>query len=173
VAQDVFLFSGTITDNIAFGSAAPPETVRRAAATVNADRFIERLGRGFEEEVRERGSNLSAGQRQLLSFARALAYDPTILVLDEATSNVDTETEMLIQDALGKLMQGRTSVVIAHRLSTVEGADRILVMHHGEIRETGSHAELVARGGLYARLHALQTSAPPRPAVHDAAAAAL
>lgn len=158
VAQDVFLFFGTVEHNIGFGSDASPEAIRRAARTVNADRFIERMPNRFGELIRERGSNLSAGQRQLLSFARALAYDPAILVLDEATSNVDTETEALIQDALGKLMSDRTSVVIAHRLSTIERSDRILVMHRGQIRETGTHAELLAQGGLYARLHALQTS---------------
>ena len=158
VAQDVFLFSGTITDNIGLER---PETsaaaIAAAATTVNAHRFIARLPGGYDERVRERGSNLSAGQRQLLAFARALAYEPAILVLDEATSNVDTETELLIQDALEKLMQHRTAVVIAHRLSTIERADRIIVMHHGQIRETGSHQELIALGGLYARLHALQT----------------
>jgi ATP-binding cassette, subfamily B, multidrug efflux pump len=158
VAQDVFLFSGTVADNISVGR---PEiglaAVRHAATTVNAHRFIERLSHGYDEPVRERGSNLSTGQRQLLSFARALAYDPTILVLDEATSSVDTETEVLIQDALEKLMRDRTAVVIAHRLSTIERADRIIVMQHGQIREAGTHRELLALGGLYARLHALQT----------------
>lgn len=171
VAQDVFLFFGTVEDNIGFGSEATPEAIRRAAATVNADRFIERLPRGFQEQLRERASNLSVGQRQLLSFARALAYDPAILVLDEATSNVDTETEALIQDALGKLMRDRTSVVIAHRLSTIERSDRILVMHHGQIREMGTHAELLALGGLYARLHALQVSSERQPAAEPAMAA--
>jgi ATP-binding cassette subfamily B multidrug efflux pump len=157
VAQDVFLFSGTIGDNIRLGrSDISDEAVRRAAAVVNAHRFIERLPRGYDEPLRERGSNLSAGQRQLLSFARALAYDPAILVLDEATSSVDTETELLVQDALGKLMRHRTAVVIAHRLSTIERSDRIVVMHHGQIREVGSHTQLLALGGLYARLHALQ-----------------
>jgi ATP-binding cassette, subfamily B, multidrug efflux pump len=158
VAQDVFLFSGTVADNISVGR---PEiglaAVRHAATTVNAHRFIERLPGRYDEPVRERGSNLSTGQRQLLSFARALAYDPTILVLDEATSSVDTETEVLIQDALEKLMRDRTAVVIAHRLSTIERADRIIVMQHGQIREAGTHRELLALGGLYARLHALQT----------------
>jgi ATP-binding cassette subfamily B multidrug efflux pump len=157
VAQDVFLFSGTIADNIRLGrSEISNAAVRRAATVVNAHRFIERLPGGYDETLRERGSNLSAGQRQLLSFARALAYDPAILVLDEATSSVDTETELLIQDALGKLMRDRTAVVIAHRLSTIEGSDRIIVMHHGQIRESGAHAQLLALGGLYARLHALQ-----------------
>jgi ATP-binding cassette subfamily B protein len=167
VAQDVFLFSGTVADNIRLGRAdISNEAVRGAAAVVNAHRFIERLPRGYDEPLRERGSNLSAGQRQLLSFARALAYDPAILVLDEATSSVDTETELLIQDALGKLMRDRTAVVIAHRLSTIERSDRIVVMHHGQIREIGAHAQLLALGGLYARLHALQAGRaevePPR-----------
>jgi len=158
VAQDVFLFSGTIADNIGLRRADIPfETIRHAATAVNAHRFIERLPAGYAEALRERGSNLSTGQRQLLSFARALAYSPAILVLDEATSSVDTETELLIQDALEKLMQERTSVVIAHRLSTIERSDRIIVMHHGEIREMGTHQELLGLGGLYARLHALQT----------------
>ena len=158
VAQDVFLFSGTIADNISLRRADITfETIRHAATAVNAHRFIERLPAGYDEALRERGSNLSTGQRQLLSFARALAYSPAILVLDEATSSVDTETELLIQDALEKLMQDRTSVVIAHRLSTIERSDRIIVMHHGEIREMGTHHELLELGGLYARLHALQT----------------
>jgi len=158
VSQDVFLFSGTIADNISLRRPeVPAAEIRRAAATVHADRFIESLPRGYGEPLRERGSNLSTGQRQLLSFARALAYDPAILVLDEATSSVDTETEVLIQDAIEKLMRDRTAVVIAHRLSTIEGADRIIVMHHGQIRETGTHQELLELGGLYARLHALQT----------------
>jgi len=166
VSQDVFLFSGTVADNIRLNR---PEvdlaTVQRAASIVNAHRFIQRLPRGYDEPLRERASNLSAGQRQLLSFARALAYDPLILVLDEATSSVDTETELLIQDALEKLMRDRTAVVIAHRLSTIEHADRIIVMHYGQIREAGSHRQLLALGGLYARLHALQTMGhdePPR-----------
>ncbi len=158
VAQDVFLFSGTVAENI---SLRRPETTRtavqHAAATVNAGRFIARLPGGYDERLRERGSNLSAGQRQLLAFARALAYDPVILVLDEATSSVDTETELLIQDALDKLLRQRTAVVIAHRLSTIERSDRIIVMHHGEIRELGTHQELLALKGLYARLHRLQT----------------
>jgi ATP-binding cassette, subfamily B, multidrug efflux pump len=178
VAQDVFLFSGSVADNITLGrSDINRDTVRRAAATVNADRFIERLSSNYDERVRERGSNFSTGQRQLLSFARALAYNPTILVLDEATSSVDTETEVLIQDALEKLMRNRTAVVIAHRLSTIEHSDRIIVMHHGQIREIGSHQELLTLGGLYARLHALQTrgrefvptEASRRPTVADVA----
>jgi ATP-binding cassette subfamily B protein len=158
VAQDVFLFSGSVAENIRLSR---PEIgldlVQQAARLVNADRFIERLPHQYDEVLRERGSNLSAGQRQLLSFARALAYDPAILVLDEATSSVDTQTELLIQDALEKLLHNRTAVVIAHRLSTIERSDRIIVMHHGQIREMGSHSQLLALGGLYARLHALQT----------------
>jgi ATP-binding cassette subfamily B multidrug efflux pump len=158
VAQDVFLFSGTIADNISLQREdIGADAVRRAATAVNADRFVDRLPHGYTEKLRERGSNLSAGQRQLLAFARALAYDPAVLVLDEATSSVDTETELLIQDALAKLMRNRTAVVIAHRLSTIENADRIIVIHHGQIRETGTHAQLLVLGGLYARLHALQT----------------
>ena len=128
---------------------------------MNADGFIRRLG-GYDAEVRERGSNLSGGQRQLLAFARALAHDPAILILDEATSSVDPETEWLIQDALEKLLAGRTAVVIAHRLSTIEAADRILVLHKGELREAGTHAELLARGGIYAGSTACSTRAPSR-----------
>ncbi len=157
VAQDVFLFSGTIADNIGLRRPGTSfDAIRQAARAVNAHRFVERLPAGYHETLRERGSNLSAGQRQLLSFARALAYDPAILVLDEATSSVDTETELLIQDALEQLMRDRTAVVIAHRLSTIERADRIIVMHHGQVREIGTHRELLDLGGLYARLHALQ-----------------
>jgi ATP-binding cassette subfamily B protein len=126
-----------------------------AAAHVNAHRFIGQLG-GYDGLVRERGSNLSGGQRQLLAFARALAHDPAVLVLDEATSSVDAETEWLIQDALAKLLAGRTALVIAHRLSTIETADRIMVLHRGELREQGSHGELLARGGIYARLYHMQ-----------------
>ena len=168
VAQDVFLFSGTVADNIRLGrSEISLGTVRCAATIVNAHRFIERLPAGYDEVLHERGSNLSAGQRQLLSFARALAYDPAILVLDEATSSVDTETESLIQDALDKLMRDRTALVIAHRLSTIERSDRIIVMHHGQIREMGSHAHLLALGGLYARLRALQAGREERERPRD------
>jgi ABC-type multidrug transport system fused ATPase/permease subunit len=134
----------------------PAHTAIHAAKTVNADRFINHLPGGYEAALRERGSNLSVGERQLLSFARALAYEPKIFVLDEATSSVDTETELLIQDAVGKLMYGRTAVVVAHRLSTIEHVDRIMVMSGGTIRETGSHAELLSARGLYYRLHRLQ-----------------
>ena len=156
VLQDVFLFSGTVADNIALGRAdiARP-AMETAAAHVNADRFIRQLG-GYDGHIRERGSNLSGGQRQLLAFARALAHDPIVLVLDEATSSVDAETEWLIQDALAKLLRGRTALVIAHRLSTIETADRIMVLHKGELREQGTHNELLARGGIYARLYRMQ-----------------
>lgn len=166
VAQDVFLFSGSIADNISLRRRDIDRAAAEAAAvTANAHRFIRQLPGNLDEPLRERGSNLSTGQRQLLSFARALAYNPAILVLDEATSSVDTETESLIQDALAKLLADRTAVVIAHRLSTIEHSDRIIVMHHGQVREIGSHRELLALGGLYARLHALQTRSahPPQP----------
>jgi ATP-binding cassette subfamily B protein len=157
VQQDVYLFSDTIYNNIAMGNPqVSRERAQEAARMVNAHQFIERLADGYDTMVSERGSNFSTGQRQLLSFARALAWDPSILVLDEATSSVDPATEQLIQQALAALQKGRTSIVIAHRLSTVEQADRILVLHHGELREQGTHAELMARGGLYARLYQLQ-----------------
>ena len=144
VLQDVFLFNGSVADNITLGRTdIPRERVEAAARAVNADGFMRRLG-GYDAEVRERGSNLSGGQRQLLAFARALAHDPAILILDEATSSVDPETEWLIQDALEKLLARRTAVVIAHRLSTIESADRILVVHKDELREEGTHAELLA-----------------------------
>jgi len=157
VQQDHFLFTGTVASNIAFGRPGlPPERIEEAARLVHADRFVRRLPKGFGDEVRERGSNLSVGQKQLLSFARALAYDPAVLVLDEATSSVDTETEILIQDALRLLLEGRTSIVIAHRLSTIVGADRILVMHHGRIVEEGTHRALLLLRGIYHRLYQLQ-----------------
>ncbi len=163
VLQDVFLFNGSVADNITLGRPdIPRERIEVAARHVNADGFIRRMG-GYDAEVRERGSNLSGGQRQLLAFARALAHDPTILILDEATSSVDPETEWLVQDALEKLLAGRTAVVIAHRLSTIESADRILVVHKHELREEGTHAELLARGGIYARLYRLQYAGPERP----------
>lgn len=157
VLQDVFLFSGSVEDNISLGNTdIPPDRVRDAARRIGAHAFIERLRDGYGQDVRERGVTLSHGQRQLLSFARALAYDPRILVLDEATSSVDTETEQVIQRALEQLLDGRTSIVIAHRLSTIQHADLILVMHRGEIRERGTHQELLAAGGLYRRLYELQ-----------------
>lgn len=157
VLQEVFLFSGSIEQNIRLGNEAlDMERVRECAAYVNAAKFIERMPGKYDYDVGERGGNLSTGQRQLLAFARTLAHDPQILVLDEATSSVDTETEALIQDAIRKLMSGRTSIVIAHRLSTVQNADRIVVMHHGEIREIGTHRELLEKQGLYYRLYQLQ-----------------
>ena len=156
VLQDVHLFSGTIASNIRLGSSIPDERVRAAARAVHAHRFIEALPRGYETEVKERGATLSVGQKQLLSFARALAHDPRVLILDEATSSVDTETEALIQDALRVLLRGRTAIVIAHRLSTIQNVDEILVMHKGRIRERGTHQELLAERGLYWKLYQLQ-----------------
>lgn len=157
VLQDVFLFSGDIASNITLGDGrVNEEKMLEAAGRAQIAPFIERLPNGYHEEVQERGSTLSHGQRQLLSFARALAFDPKILILDEATSSVDTETETLIQKALNELLKNRTALIIAHRLSTIQNADRILVIHKGEIWEQGSHDELRARGGLYARLYDLQ-----------------
>jgi ATP-binding cassette subfamily B protein len=156
VMQDVFLFNGTIAQNIRLGNdELTDEQIRRACETVHAAPFIERLEGGYGAEVRERGSNLSVGQKQLLAFARALATDPDILILDEATSSIDTETERLIQDALHRLLEGRTAIVIAHRLSTIREADRILCLHHGRLAEEGRHDDLLARDGLYARLYRL------------------
>jgi len=164
VLQDVFLFSQDVEYNIRLGSGeiGDPQ-VREAAQRVGATRFIDHLPEGYGQPLGERGSSLSVGERQLLSFARALAFDPAILILDEATSSVDSEVEAQIEEATNEIMKGRTSLVIAHRLSTVQGADRILVFHHGEIRETGTHQELLEKGGLYARLHELQF-APATPA---------
>jgi ATP-binding cassette, subfamily B, multidrug efflux pump len=157
VLQDVHLFTGTIADNIRLGnSGITDEQIASAAAAVHADRFIERLPAGYGSPVAERGATLSVGQKQLLSFARALAFDPAILVLDEATSSVDTETELLIRDALHVLMKGRTTIAIAHRLSTIQDMDQILVLHKGELREAGSHQQLLARRGLYYTLYQLQ-----------------
>jgi ABC-type multidrug transport system fused ATPase/permease subunit len=157
VLQDVHLFTGTIADNIRLGNAGiGDERVRQAAATVHAAPFIEALPLGYDSPVAERGATLSVGQKQLLSFARALAFDPAVLVLDEATSSVDTETEVLIQDALHLLMEGRTTIAIAHRLSTIQDMDQILVLHKGEVREAGSHQALLARRGLYFKLYQLQ-----------------
>jgi ATP-binding cassette subfamily B multidrug efflux pump len=157
VLQDVFLFSGTIESNIRLGhEEITDERIAWAAREVHADRFIERLPEGFKSEVRERGAGLSVGQKQLVSFARALAFDPALLILDEATSSIDTETEQLIQQAIERVMRDRTSLVIAHRLSTIQRADRIVVLHHGEVREQGSHQELLAARGLYWRLYKLQ-----------------
>jgi ATP-binding cassette subfamily B protein len=157
VLQDVFLFSGTVESNIRLGRQdISAERVEWAATEVRADRFIRRLPEGYKSEVRERGAGLSVGQKQLISFARALAFDPALLILDEATSSIDTETEQLIQQAIERVMRRRTSVVVAHRLSTIQSADRIIVLHHGEIREQGSHQDLLAMRGLYWRLYKLQ-----------------
>lgn len=157
VQQDVFIFTGDIKSNVSLNNEAiSPDDVRRAAEIVNADPFIQKLPHGYDEPVTERGSTLSAGQRQLLSFARTLAYDPKILVLDEATANIDTETETLITQALARLMDGRTTIMVAHRLSTIQHADKIIVMHHGEIKESGTHQELLAKDGLYKKLYELQ-----------------
>ena len=157
VQQDVFIFTGDIKSNISLNNEAiSQDDVRRAAEIVNADPFIQKLPHGYDEPVTERGSTLSAGQRQLLSFARTLAYDPKILVLDEATANIDTETETLITQALARLMDGRTTIMVAHRLSMIQHADKIIVMHHGEIKESGTHQELLAKDGLYKKLYELQ-----------------
>ena len=157
VQQDVFIFTGDIKSNISLGNEEISiEDVKRAARIVNADSFIEKLPDTYNASVTERGSTLSAGQRQLLSFARTLAYDPSILVLDEATANIDTETESLITNALEKLMDGRTTIMVAHRLSTIQHADKIIVMHKGRIKESGTHQELLAQDGLYKKLYDLQ-----------------
>ncbi len=157
VLQDVHLFSGTIAENISLGNSAIDDTrLRRAARAVHADVFIERLPAGYASPVAERGSTLSMGQKQLLSFARALAFDPRVLILDEATSSVDTETELLIRDALHALMAGRTTIAIAHRLSTIQDMDKILVLHKGRLRESGTHQELLAARGIYFKLFELQ-----------------
>ena len=157
VLQDVFLFSGSIADNIRLGNQAiDDERVVWAAKEVHADEFVRKLEGDYQSEVKERGAGLSVGQKQLISFARALAFDPKILILDEATSSIDTETEQLIQQAVDRVMMARTSLVVAHRLSTVQKCDRILVFHHGELREAGTHNELLATRGLYWRLYQLQ-----------------
>ncbi|GFO58774.1 xenobiotic ABC transporter ATP-binding protein [Geomonas silvestris] len=156
VLQDPYLFTGTIAYNISLGDPEAAKRVERAAAVVGADRFIRQLPKGFDEEVRERGGNFSAGERQLISFARAVAFDPEILVLDEATASVDPASERLIQQGLEGLMEGRTTLVVAHRLSTIRDADRIVVIHRGEKAEEGTHAELLAAKGLYYRLYQLQ-----------------
>jgi ATP-binding cassette, subfamily B, multidrug efflux pump len=156
VQQDLFLFAGNIQHNLTLDAPIPPDAAHHAARRVGADRFIERLPDGYEHRLGERGRSLSVGERQLLSFARALALDPTILVLDEATSSVDAQAEGQIQRAIAELMSGRTSLVVAHRLSTILHADEILVLQHGEIRERGSHRELLAQQGLYYRLYQLQ-----------------
>ncbi|HKR10703.1 MAG TPA: ABC transporter ATP-binding protein [Pyrinomonadaceae bacterium] len=163
VLQEVFLFSGTIEGNIRLGrQEITTERVRWAAREVHADKFIRRLKDEYQAEVRERGAGLSVGQKQLISFARALAFDPALLILDEATSSIDTETEQLIQRAIERVMRDRTSIVVAHRLSTIQNADRIIVLHHGEVREQGTHQELLAHRGLYWKLYKLQYADYPK-----------
>jgi ATP-binding cassette subfamily B protein len=174
VLQDVHLFSGTIAENIRLGnSAISDDDVRLAARTVHASQFIERLPLAYDSPVAERGATLSVGQKQLLSFARALAFDPAVLVLDEATSSVDTETEILIQDALHLLMAGRTTIAIAHRLSTIQDVDKILVLHKGELREAGSHQELLSERGIYFKLYQLQYKEQDRGERAEAEASAI
>jgi ABC-type multidrug transport system fused ATPase/permease subunit len=166
VLQDVFLFSGSVAENIRLGNKEiSDERLQEAAETVHASQFIQKLKGQFDTEVGERGSSLSVGQKQLLAFARALAYDPKILILDEATSSIDTETELLIRDALEKLLAGRTSIIIAHRLSTIQNADRIIVLHRGRIRETGTHQELLRLKGIYWKLYQLQYKDQPERSV--------
>jgi len=159
VLQDVTLFSGDVAGNIRLGNEAiTDEQVRDAAKAVNLDPFISSLPGAYATPVNERGAGFSVGQKQLISFARALAFNPRVLILDEATSSVDTDTEFLIRDAVERLMRGRTSLVVAHRLSTIQSADNIIVMHKGEIREVGLHQQLLAQQGLYKRLYELQFS---------------
>ncbi|HKB66571.1 MAG TPA: ABC transporter ATP-binding protein [Pyrinomonadaceae bacterium] len=168
VLQEIFLFSGTVEGNIRLGRQDITEDrVKWAAQEVSAEPFINRLHGGYQAEVKERGAGLSVGQKQLISFARALAFDPAILILDEATSSIDTETEQLIQQAIERVMRDRTSIVVAHRLSTIQRADQIIVLHHGEIRERGTHQELLAQHGLYWKLYKLQYSDKARPTLPD------
>ncbi len=163
VLQEIFLFSGSVAGNIRLGREdISDERVRWAATEVRADRFIQHLPHTYESEVRERGAGLSVGQKQLISFARALAFDPALLILDEATSSIDTETEQLIQQAIERVMRSRTSLVVAHRLSTIQRADNIIVLHHGEIREQGTHQDLLGLHGLYWKLYKLQYAEPSR-----------
>jgi ATP-binding cassette subfamily B protein len=169
VFQEPFLFSDTIERNLRVGrDEIAEEAAREGAALVGADRFITQLPRGFHEHVAERGASLSLGQRQLLAFARAITYDPDILILDEATSSIDAESEHLLQEGVNTLARGRTAIIVAHRLATVRHVDRILAFHRGELREAGTHEELLAAGGIYARLYHLQAdglgaAGPPRP----------
>jgi ATP-binding cassette subfamily B protein len=157
VVQDIFLFSDSISNNISLNNNSIPESkIREAASIIGIDNFITKLPLGYGQNVKERGVTLSQGERQLITFARALAYDPKILILDEATSSVDTHSEILIQNAIDKLMEGRTSIIIAHRLSTIQKCDKIIVMHKGEIRETGTHQQLLELGGIYSKLYQLQ-----------------
>jgi ATP-binding cassette subfamily B multidrug efflux pump len=159
------LFTGTIASNVRLGNTEITDAeVRRAIEAVHADSFVDRLPEGLNAPVAERGATLSVGQKQLLSFARALAFNPRVLVLDEATSSVDTETELLIRDALQVLMAGRTTIAVAHRLSTIQDMDKILVFHKGELREMGSHQELLARRGIYFKLYQLQYKDQETPA---------
>ena len=175
VLQDPFLFTGTVEENIRLGTdGIDRRAVEEAAEQVNLLDFIQSLPDGFEQAIRERGSGLSTGQKQLISFARALAHNPRFLILDEATSSVDTETEFRVRDALGRMVEGRTSIVIAHRLSTIQRADRILVMHKGRLREAGTHQQLLALRGIYWKLYQLQykdqevrQSGPAQPALGD------
>ena len=156
--QDVFLFAGTIRSNILLREEGiSDEEVMEACRYVNADKLLQKLPKGLDEEVRERGSNFSAGQRQLISFARTIIHKPEIMILDEATANIDTETEILIQDSLEKLMNIGTLLMVAHRLSTIRNADNIIYLSHGEIIETGSHAQLLAKKGRYYELYKLQS----------------
>ena len=165
VLQDIFLFTGTVESNIRLGREdISDERIRWAATEVCANNFIQRLPHEYKSEVRERGAGLSVGQKQLISFARALAFDPALLILDEATSSIDTETEQFIQLAIDRVMRNRTSLVVAHRLSTIQRADKIIVLHHGEIREQGTHQDLLGLQGLYWKLYKLQYSDPARPA---------
>jgi ATP-binding cassette subfamily B protein len=157
VLQDAYLFTGTVASNIRLGTEGISDRqLELATEQVNLLEFVRGLPDGFDQEIRERGAGYSTGQKQLISFARALAHDPRVLILDEATSSVDTQTEFLIRDALGKLVEGRTSIIIAHRLSTVQRADRIFVMHKGQLRESGTHQELLAQRGIYWKLYRLQ-----------------
>ena len=157
IQQDIFLFSGKIEDNIHLKHPQiSTQQAIKSAKEVHLDHFVSKMAHTYQTEIKEAGSGLSVGQKQLVSFARALAHDPSILILDEATSSVDTETERLIQDALSRLMKGRTTIAIAHRLSTIQNADKILVMHRGKLREIGTHNELINQRGLYYRLYQLQ-----------------
>jgi ATP-binding cassette subfamily B protein len=160
VQQDIFLFAGDVSSNIRLSNALTDADVAAAAARVGADRVIARLPKGYAQVLSERGASISVGERQLLSFARAIAANPAVLVLDEATSAVDSEVELEIQRALAVLMEGRTTIAIAHRLSTIVNANEIMVLHHGQVRERGTHRALMARGGLYERLYRLQMGAP-------------
>ena len=168
VLQDVFLFSGSIASNIKLGTPwITEEAIHRAAQDVNLSEFVEDFANGYAEEVKERGSTLSTGQKQLIAFARALAHDPKNLILDEATSSVDTETEFKIRDAIARLMKGRTAIIIAHRLSTIQKADKIIVMHKGQVRESGTHQQLLARRGIYYRLYQLQYQGQSAPVADE------